>query len=318
MTTVIELVGVVKDYGDLRALDGVDLEVRTGEVFGFIGPNGAGKSTTIRILLDLLRPSSGTVRVLGEDPRAGGPALRARLGYLPGELSLEGSATARQLLGHLAAVRGGRGADRITSLAERFLLDLDRPLRTLSKGNRQKVGVVQALMHQPELALLDEPTSGLDPLLQQEFLTLVREVRAAGVSVFLSSHVLSEIEGVADRVALVRDGRIVIVDDVAGLRSAAGQRLDVTFEGDVPRAALAAIDELVIEGRRATGVLRGDPRPLLAALGAERVIRLELRDRDLEELVLDAYRSVAPGPDPASDANPAADAHRGLDAGGAR
>ena len=294
MTTVIELDGLVKDYGDVRALDGVDLEVRAGEVFGFIGPNGAGKSTTIRILLDLLRPSGGTVRVLGEDPHDGGPALRARLGYLPGELSLEGTATARQLLGHLAAVRGGRGAERIAPLAERFLLDLDRPVRMLSKGNKQKVGVVQALMHHPELALLDEPTSGLDPLLQQEFLTLVREVRDDGVSVFLSSHVLSEIEGVADRVALVRDGRIAIVDDVAGLRAAAGQRIDVTFEGEVPRAALTTVDELVVEGSRARGVFRGDPRPLLAALGAERVVHLELRDRDLEELVIDAYRTAAP------------------------
>jgi ABC-2 type transport system ATP-binding protein len=181
------------------------------------------------------------------------------------------------------------------SLAERFLLDLDRPVRALSKGNKQKVGVVQALMHHPELALLDEPTSGLDPLLQQEFLTLVREVRDDGVSVFLSSHVLSELEGVADRVALVRDGRIAVVDDVAGLRAAAGQRLDVTFEGDVPRAALATVDELVIEGSRARGVFRGDPLPLLAALAAERVVHLELRDRDLEELVLDAYRSAVPG-----------------------
>jgi ABC-2 type transport system ATP-binding protein len=190
---VIEVAGLVKDYGAVRALDGVDLEVRAGEVFGFIGPNGAGKSTTIRILLDLLRPTSGAVRVLGEDPRSGGPRLRARLGYLPGELNLEGTATARQLLDHLAQVRGGRGADRIAPLAERFRLDLDRPVRTLSKGNKQKVGVVQALMHRPELALLDEPTSGLDPLLQQEFLTLVREERDAGTSVFLSSHVLSEI-----------------------------------------------------------------------------------------------------------------------------
>ncbi len=288
---VIAISGLVKDYGKVRALDGVDLEMRAGEVFGFIGPNGAGKSTTIRILLDLLRPSAGTVRVLGVDPHAGGPALRARLGYLPGELTLEGTATARQLLGHLAQVRGGRGAERIEPLAERFLLDLDRPVRTLSKGNKQKVGVIQALMHRPELALLDEPTSGLDPLLQQEFLTLVREERAAGTSVFLSSHVLSEVEGVADRVALVRDGRIAIVDDVAALRAAAGQRLDVTFREDVPLGALAGVEELVLDGLRARGVWRGDPGPLIATLARLPVARLELRDRDLEELVLDAYRT---------------------------
>jgi ABC-2 type transport system ATP-binding protein len=287
----IVLDGLVKDYGTVRALDGIDLEVRPGEVFGFIGPNGAGKSTTIRILLDLLRPSSGTVRVLGADPRTGGPALRARLGYLPGELALDGTATARQLLGHLAQVRGGRGAERIASLAERFLLDLDRPARALSKGNKQKIGVIQALMHRPELALLDEPTSGLDPLLQQEFLTLVREERDAGTSVFLSSHVLSEVEDIADRVALVRDGRIVVVDDVAALRAAAGQRLDVTFTEDVPLGALAGVEELVIDGLRARGVWRGDAGPLIATLARLPVARLELRDRDLEELVLDAYRT---------------------------
>lgn len=297
-SAVIAVSGLVKDYGDVRALDGVDLEVRAGEVLGLIGPNGAGKSTTIRILLDLLRPTSGTVRVLGEDPREGGPRLRARVGYLPGELALEGTATARQLLEHLAQVRGGRGAERIAPFAERFLLDLDRPVRTLSKGNKQKVGVVQALMHRPELALLDEPTSGLDPLLQQEFLTLVREECHAGTSVLLSSHVLSEVEGVADRVALVRDGRISVIDDVAALRAAAGQRLDVTFGADVPLASLgrvfAHVEGLRIDGLRARGVWRGEPGPLIAALDGLTVVRLELRDRDLEELVIDAYRADVP------------------------
>jgi len=292
---VIAVEHLVKDYGDVRALDGVDLRVEQGEIFGFIGPNGAGKSTTIRILLDLLRPTSGHVAVLGEDPRQGGAALRSRLGYLPGELLLEGTATARQLLRHLADVRGGRGADRIEPLAERFRLELDRPVRTLSKGNKQKVGVIQSLMHRPELALLDEPTSGLDPLLQQEFLTLLREERDAGVTVFLSSHVLSEIEGVADRVALVRDGRIVIVDDVAALRAAAGQRLDVTFSSEVPLGALAGIEELDVDGLRVRGVWHGDPRPLLAALAPLPIARIELRDRDLEELVIDAYRSDRAG-----------------------
>jgi ABC-2 type transport system ATP-binding protein len=293
MTDVIAVEGLVKDYGDVRALDGVDLRVAEGEIFGFIGPNGAGKSTTIRILLDLLRPTAGHVAVLGQDPREGGAPLRSRLGYLPGELLLEGTATARQLLGHLADVRGGRGSERIGSLAERFRLELDRPVRTLSKGNKQKVGVIQSLMHRPELALLDEPTSGLDPLLQQEFLTLLREERDAGVSVFLSSHVLSEIEGVADRVALVRDGRIVVVDDVAALRAAAGQRLDVTFASEVPLSALAGVEELDVDGLRVRGVWRGEPGPLLAALAPLPVLHIELRDRDLEELVIDAYRSDA-------------------------
>ena len=292
MTAAIALEGLVKDYDGTRALDGVDLEVRPGEVFGFIGPNGAGKTTTIRILVDLLRPTAGSVRVLGEDPRAGGPALRARLGYLPGELVLDERATARELLGHVAAVRG-RGGERIGPLAARFDLDLDRRIGELSKGNKQKVGVIQAVMHRPELALLDEPTSGLDPLLQREFLALVREERDAGTTVFLSSHVLSELEDVADRVALIREGRIAVVDDVTGLRAAAGQRLDVVFDGPVPAGAMDGLDDVVVTDGRASGVWRGAPGPLLARLAGLPVTRFTLRDRNLEEIVLDAYR--APG-----------------------
>jgi ABC-2 type transport system ATP-binding protein len=287
--TAIALDGLVKDYDGTRALDGVDLEVAPGEVFGFIGPNGAGKTTTMRILVDLLRPTAGTARVLGEEPRAGGPALRARLGYLPGELVLDERATARELLAHVATVRG-RGAERIAPLAERFDLDLDRRIGELSKGNKQKVGLVQAVMHRPELALLDEPTSGLDPLLQREFLALVREERDAGTTVFLSSHVLSELEDVADRVALIREGRIAVVDDVAGLRAAAGQRLDVEFEGAVPAGAMEGLDEVRIDGARASGVWRGAPTPLLVRLAGLPVRHVTLRDRNLEEIVLDTYR----------------------------
>ncbi len=195
---------LVKDYGSVRALRGVDLEVEPGEVFGFLGPNGAGKSTTIRILLDPLRPTAGDVEVLGSPPVEGGAALRSRIGYLPGELNLAGRIDAGTMLRQLARLRGGRGADRIGPLAERFGLDLDRPIRGLSKGNKQKVGVVQAFMHEPELLVLDEPSSGLDPLLQREFLDLVLEARDRGATVFLSSHVLSEIEDVAGRVAIIR------------------------------------------------------------------------------------------------------------------
>jgi ABC-2 type transport system ATP-binding protein len=288
----IALAGLVKDYDGTRALDGVDLEVRPGEVFGFIGPNGAGKTTTIRILVDLLRPTAGTARVLGEEPRTGGPDLRARLGYLPGELVLDERATGRELLAHAAAVRG-RGAERIAPLAERFDLDLDRRIGELSKGNKQKVGLVQAVLHRPELVLLDEPTSGLDPLLQREFLALVREERDAGTTVFLSSHVLSEIEDVADRVALIREGRIAVVDDVGGLRAAAGQRLDVEFEGQVPAGAMDGLDDVRIDGARASGVWRGAPAPLLARLAGLPVRHVTLRDRNLEEIVLDAYRGAA-------------------------
>jgi ABC-2 type transport system ATP-binding protein len=299
MTAVIATEGLVKDYGPVRALDGLDLEVRAGEVFGFLGPNGSGKSTTIRVLLDLLRPTAGSVRVLGADPREGGPALRARIGYLPGELAVAGRATAGAYLAHLARLRAGRGADLIAPLADRFDLDLGRPIRALSKGNRQKVGVIQAFMHAPELLVLDEPTSGLDPLLQQEFLDLTREAVADGATVFMSSHVLGEVELVADRVAIVRAGAVVDVDDVAALRRNAGQRVEVELAGPVPAAFLAGVsgvEDVTVADGRVTCLVRGAPDGLLRALAAQAVTRLVVRDRTMEDLFLDLYRVSLDGP----------------------
>lgn len=280
----------------VRALDGLDLEVRRGEVFGFLGPNGAGKSTTIRILLDQLRPTAGRAEVLGVTPRDGGPALRARIGYLPGELTMQGRATAGDLLAHLAQVRGGAGASRIGPLAERFGLDLGKPIRSLSKGNKQKVGVVQAFMHAPELLVLDEPTSGLDPLLQQEFLALVREAQAAGATVFMSSHVLSEVEVAADRVAIVRAGRVVDVDDVRALRLRAGQRVELVFADAVGIEELASVpgvSDVVVRGSQLECLLHGEPDALLKVAARHHVVRWSAANRELEDLFLDFYRQPA-------------------------
>jgi ABC-2 type transport system ATP-binding protein len=307
MNAAIHVQGLVKNYGRTRALDGLDLQVATGEVFGFIGPNGAGKSTTIRVLMDLLRPDAGTAQVFGRAPAEGGPALRARIGYLPGELAMKGPVRAGDHLHHLAALRGGRGRDRIAALAERFRLDLERPLRALSKGNKQKVGVIQAFMHDPELLVLDEPTSGLDPLLQHEFLELVRERAAAGATVFMSSHVLREVESVADRVAIVRAGRIVDVDSVRALRERAGQRVALTF-AQAPELAdfadVAELHEARLDGTTLTGLLRGAPDALLKAAARHEVVAWSARDRDLEDLFLDVYRLGAAG----SEANGGRDA----------
>lgn len=280
----------------VRALDGLDLEVRRGEVFGFLGPNGAGKSTTIRILLDQLRPTAGRAEVLGVTPADGGPALRSRIGYLPGELTMSGRATAGDLLDYLARLRGGAGARRIGPLAERFALDLGKPIRSLSKGNKQKVGVVQAFMHAPELLVLDEPTSGLDPLLQQEFLALVREAQAGGATVFMSSHVLSEVEVAAERVAIVRAGRIVDLDDVAALRHRAGQRVELEFAAPVAVeqfARIPGVEDAVVDGASLRCLLHGEPDALLKAAAAYRVVRWAARDRELEDLFLDFYRMPA-------------------------
>ncbi len=297
MSVVIRTEGVVKDYGHgaarVRALDGLDLEVGAGEVFGFLGPNGAGKSTTIRLLLDLLRPTEGRVEVFGTPPRTGGPAQRARIGYLPGELALAGRATAGALLHHLAQLRGGAGSDRITALAERLSLDLSRRIRTLSRGNKQKVGLIQAFLHRPELLVLDEPTSGLDPLLQHEFLAMVREASADGATVFLSSHVLSEVEVIAERVAIVRAGRIVDLDDVATLRHHAGQRVELHFAEPVAAEVFAGVDgvsDIEVDDHRMRCLLRGEPDALLTVAARFHVTRWSAEDRELEDLFLDHYR----------------------------
>jgi ABC-2 type transport system ATP-binding protein len=298
MAPAIRTRGLVKDYGRVRALHGLDLEVQPGEVFGFLGPNGAGKSTTIRLLLDLLRPTAGTVEVLGQDPVLGGPALRSRLGYLPGELALPPRTTAGEYLRHLAALRGGRGLARITELADRFALDLSRDMHALSKGNKQKVGLAQAFMHDPELLVLDEPTSGLDPLLQHEFRRLAREAADGGATVFLSSHVLQEVEEVAGRVAIIRAGVVVDVDDVATLRRRAGQRVVLQFgepvdPGEV--ADLPGVTDVVVEDSTVTCLLHGEPTGLLHVAARHRVLRWQAEDRELEDLFLDFYRTTPEG-----------------------
>jgi len=299
-TAVIRTRGLVKDYGRTRALAGLDLEVRQGEVFGFIGPNGAGKSTTIRVLMDLLRPTAGEAEVFGEPPAQGGPAQRARIGYLPDELSLVGRLTPREHLRHLAALRGGRGLERIEPLAERFRLDLDRPFRALSRGNKQKVGVVQAFMHEPDLLILDEPTSGLDPLLQLEFQAIVREAAARGATVLMSSHVLREVESVAERVAVVRSGRTVDVDSVERLRARAGQRVALTF-ADAPDPgpfeALSDVRDVRVDGRTLHCRLHGEPDALLKLAAVRRVTGWTARDLDLEEVFLELYRHGPNGAD---------------------
>jgi ABC-2 type transport system ATP-binding protein len=288
----IRIRGLVKDYGRVRALAGIDLEVRRGEVFGFLGPNGAGKTTTIRCLLDLLRPTAGTVEVLGLDPRRDGVTLRARLAHLPGELRLPERGTVSQLVASIGRVRGRLDLRRRDELADRLDLDLGRRMRDLSSGNRRKVALLLAFLADAELLVLDEPTNGLDPLVQHEFLALVREARDAGRTVFLSSHVLSEVRRVADRVAVLRAGAIVAVGTVDELRGRARQRVEAWFAGDPPVAELEGLPCLAartIDGRRFSAVLEGPIQPLLDVLGRHPVESLVVEDPDLEEAFLDLY-----------------------------
>ena len=296
---VIRAAGLSKHFGSVRALDGLDLAVQPNEVFGFLGPNGAGKSTMIRILLDIIRPTAGTVSVFGRRPDHRDPSLRSSIGYLPGELRLPERSTAGAYLDYLARLRSGRGRGEIDLLADRFKLDLTRHIGDLSKGNKQKIGVIQAFMHEPELLVLDEPTSGLDPLLQHTFQQLVRERCELGATVFMSSHVLSEIEDIADRVAIIRSGRLVDVDDLHHLRHKAGQTVELRFADPVDERAFAPINnisELVLLPDTRTGgsvlsaVLRGEPDQLLKAAAKHRVIGWSAADRELEDLFLDFYR----------------------------
>jgi ABC-2 type transport system ATP-binding protein len=293
MTELIRASGLTKYYGSRRGLDGLDLEVRPGEVYGFLGPNGAGKTTTIRILLDLIRPTKGTVEVLGEAPRRGGTALRRRLGYLPGDFLVGGGQTARELLTHLGYLRGGVAAAKIDALADRFDLDLSVRIGSLSRGNRQKVGVVQAFMHEPELLILDEPTTGLDPLIQQRFLELVAKSRTAGQTVFMSSHVLSEVQQSADRVGIVREGMMVAVEEVETLRRRAVRRVEVHFDEPVSAEAFTGLPDvldLVVDGTILRCRLTGRADGLVKAVARFGVASLTVEEPDLEELFIVFYR----------------------------
>jgi ABC-2 type transport system ATP-binding protein len=293
VTAVVRADALTKTYGGERGVTELEFEVAPGEVFGFLGPNGAGKTTTIRLLLDLIRPTSGRVSVLGLDPRRDGVAARRRMGYVPGDLRLYGRLTGRELVRYFASLRGIDGSAGAEQLATRLELDLDRPLRSLSKGNRQKLGLVQALLHRPELLVLDEPTSGLDPLGQQDVHELLREATSEGRTVFLSSHVLSEVQEIADRVAIVREGRIVLVEQVELLRARAFTRVRATFAEQPPPDGFAGVPGVRELERRGTVVvfaLEGPADPLVKALAGFDVLALESREADLEDVFLGLYR----------------------------
>jgi ABC-2 type transport system ATP-binding protein len=288
----IQIDGLTKDYGRTRGLDGLDLEVPAGEVFGFLGPNGAGKTTTIRLLLDLIRPTGGRATVLGLDPCRDGVALRRRIGYLAGDFVVDGRQTGTELLTYLGNLRGGVSRARIDELTERLDLDSGRKIKTLSRGNRQKLGVVQAFMHDPEMLILDEPTSGLDPLLQQEFTALARQAAAEGRTVFMSSHVMGEVQRTADRVGIIRAGRLVTVQDVDDLRHRSMRRIEIRFERPVPIEDFAAVDgvrDLAVDGPMLTCRLDGSADSLVKAAARHTVVMLSAEEPDLEELFFHHY-----------------------------
>jgi beta-exotoxin I transport system ATP-binding protein len=288
----IETEQLTKFYGRHRGIEGVTMTVREGEVFGFLGPNGAGKTTTIRTLLDLLHPSAGSARILGLDSRRDSVAIRARLGNLPGDFGFGKHTSGREALTLLARLRGVRRLERAEELAARLRADLARPLGQLSRGNRQKVALILALFHRPELLIFDEPTSGLDPLMQEEFLALVGEERERGCTVFLSSHELDEVERVCDRVGIIREGRLIAVERVADLVGRTQRRVSVEFADAVDTGELLAcpgVSALQADGGRVTFRVAGDPDPVLKALARHRVLDLEFAHPTLEEVFLTYY-----------------------------
>jgi len=295
---VIATSGLSKDYGSGRGLVELDLEVWQGEVFGFLGPNGAGKSTTMRLLLDLIKPTSGSAQLLGLDSVKESLAIRRRVGFLPGDLALYPKLTGRVMLDYLARLRGGVDQRVRTSLVERFNADLDRPVRELSTGSRQKLGLIQAFMHEPELLILDEPISGLDPLVQQSFHALLGEVSAQGRTVFLSSHTLSEVERVTHRVAILRQGRLVVVDSLENLRKVAMQRLEIEFSAPVDSSefrALPGVTEAHADGSTVSVGFEGSADAVVKAAAAHDVRAIRPHEDDLEDIFLRYYRTEDPG-----------------------
>jgi beta-exotoxin I transport system ATP-binding protein len=296
VTAVVETDRLTKRYGSSRGIEDVSISVDPGEIYGFLGPNGAGKTTTIRTLLDLLHPTSGRALLFGLDSHQNSREIRARLGNLPGDFACDPRLTGREFIDFCADARGVGGSRSASVLAQRFEADLDRRIGELSRGNRQKLGLIQALFHDPELLILDEPTTGLDPLMQEEFLDVVTEYRERGGTVFLSSHDLDEVERVCDRVAIIREGRLAAVEKVAELRGRAYHHVSIEFDRPVRDAEFASIDgvsEITVDGSHVAFRVSGPLDPVVKAAARHTVVDMELTEPTLEEVFLTYYTREA-------------------------
>jgi ABC-2 type transport system ATP-binding protein len=294
MTSAIVTRGLSKDYGSGHGLFDLDLDVAEGEVFGFLGPNGAGKTTTIRLLMGVIHASAGTASIFGLDCDTDSVAVKREVGYLPGDLPQFGGMRGSEVVSYLGGMRGAVDQSRVKDLAERFQLDLGRRFREYSRGNKQKLGLVLALMHSPRLLILDEPTGGLDPLNQQTFHQLVGEVKAAGTTVFLSSHMLSEVEETCSRVGIIRDGRLVSDMSMDRVHEMRFHEVVMEFGDDVPEAAVraaAGVEDVVVDGKRLRCTVHGGFDPLLAAIRDSKVLDLVSREPSLESIFLTYYRT---------------------------
>lgn len=296
MPAAIRTEQLTKAYGAHRGIIDVDLQVEAGEVFGFLGPNGAGKTTMIRTLLDLIRPTSGRAFVFDIETTADPVAIHRRIGYVPGEFALYDRLTGGQTIEYFANLRGGVDKAYRSALIERFDIDPSRKFKENSKGNKQKIGLVIALQHQPEMLMLDEPTSGLDPLVQQSFYSLVREAKAEGRTVFLSSHILSEVERTCDRVAIIRDGRLVKVDRTEALRDLAHHEVELRFADGVPAevfSGLPGVSDVKVVANTLRMRVSGPITPVVQAAARFELLDFVSREPTLEETFLAQYGSGA-------------------------
>lgn len=289
--------GLTKHYRDVRALVDLDLDVCTGEVFGFLGPNGSGKTTMIRTILDEIRPTSGRASILGLDTHKMSVEIRRHIGYVPGDLALYPNLTGRDILTYFANLRGGVEWKYVETLADRLDADLSKKVGDLSSGNRQKIGLIQAFMNRPEVLIMDEPSTGLDPLMQREFQTMMREVVAEGRTVFLSSHTLSEVQRAADRVGIIRHGRLVVVESVAELRSKGIRRVVLSFDAPIDTSVFErfpGVRDIMAENRHITISFDGQIASLLElATSRYTLVDVTTQEADLEEIFLTYYSDDA-------------------------
>lgn len=287
--------GLTKHYGDVRAVQDLDLEISRGEVFGFLGPNGSGKTTTMRTILDLIRPTAGRASVLGMDSHKQAVEIRRHVGYVPGELALYPRLTGRQLLDYFAHLRDGVEWDFVDELAGRLEADLGKRIGDHSTGNRQKIGLIQAFMNRPDVLILDEPSIGLDPLVQQELHAILRDAAAKGRTVFLSSHTLSEVERVADRVGIIRKGRLVVVETIDSLKAKAIRSVTMDFAEEIDPGIFEGVDgirDAEISGSRATLTFEGSMSEVLRVATRHEIVNLSSTEADLEEIFLTYYRNA--------------------------
>jgi len=289
---VILTEGLTKLYGNNRGIIDINLNVRKGEVFGYLGPNGAGKTTTIRILLDFIRPTRGQATILGLDVRRDSIESKRHIGYLPGELELYKNLTGEEYLHYQGHLRRNVEWQYVEQLAQRLDSDLSRRIGILSHGNKQKIGLIQALMHKPQLLILDEPTSGLDPLIQQEFYRLIDEVKAEGRTVFISSHIMPEVEMVCDRVAIIREGKLTTIEDVDVLKARALRHLEIRFTAPVPPEKftnLEGVKDVMVEDNTLRCTVTGKLDAFIKTAAQFEVINLVSREPNLEEIFLTYY-----------------------------